>query len=103
MITILFSMTVKAEREDEWREMLEELYRSTHAEDAGCLAYTYLRRLDRPREYVLFEQWTDEDALSAHLARLARMYGAPPKGGRLPSAVLDLFERTEATRYEPAL
>jgi quinol monooxygenase YgiN len=103
MITILFSMTVKVGREEEWRAMRADLHRSTHAEDDGCLAYTYYRRADNPREYVLFEQWRDGDALAAHLTRLQRVYGPPPsEGGRLPAAFLDLFERTEAVRYEPA-
>lgn len=38
MITILFSVTIKAGREGEWRAMLSELHRSTLAVDAGCLA-----------------------------------------------------------------
>ena len=103
MLTILFSMVVKAGREEEWQAMLAELHRTTHAEDDGCLAYAYYRRADNPREYVLFEQWRDAAALDAHLARLRRVYGPPPdKGGRLLAAFLDLFERTEAVRYEPA-
>ena len=104
MLTILFSMTVKAGRAGEWQLMLADLHRSTHAEDAGCVAYAYYRRADQPREYVLFEQWADAEALAAHLARLRREYGPPPAaGGALPAAFLDLFERTEATRYESAI
>ena len=113
MITILFHMTVKAEREDEWRELLTHLTSATRAEDDGCLHYEYYRRLDSPREYVLYEQWRDADALAAHVARLHRVFGPPPAGGhlpapllaaggRLPSAFLDFFERTQAVRYEVA-
>ena len=103
MLTILFSMTVKAGREAAWPAMLAELHRTTHAEDDGCLAYAYYRRADNPREYVLFEQWRDAAALEAHLARLRRVYGPPPaEGGRLPATFLGFFERTEAVRYEQA-
>jgi quinol monooxygenase YgiN len=102
MITILFSMTIKAGREAEWRSMRADVHRTTHAEDDGCLAYDFYRRADNPREYVLFEQWRDEAALDAHLARVRRVYGPPPTpGGRLPAVFLDLFDRTEAIRYEP--
>ena len=96
MITILFSMTVKAGREGGWRAMLAELHHSTHAQGAGCLAYAYHRRADNPREYVLLEQWADAETLAAHLTRLRRELGA------LPATFVDLFERTAAVRYEPA-
>jgi hypothetical protein len=79
------------------------LRRSTLAQDAGCLAYTYYRQVDSPRQYVLFEQWADVGALASHLARLQHEYGEPPVGQRLPAAILDFFERADATRYEPAL
>ena len=114
VITILFHMTVKADREDEWRELLDRLHQSTHAEDEGCISYEYYRRSDNPRDYVLFEQWRDADALAAHIARLHGLLGPPPAGGqlpaplivaggRLPTAFLDLFERTHAVRYESAV
>ena len=38
MITMLFYMTVKAEREDEWRELLGRLSRSTHG-TGGIVQY----------------------------------------------------------------
>jgi quinol monooxygenase YgiN len=109
MITVLFSMTVRAGREEEWRALLGELHRSTHAEDEGCLSYSFYRQADDPRRYVLHEQWRDADALNAHVARLQRVLGPPPRDEayppthhrrRLPAAFLDFFERTEAVRYE---
>ncbi len=99
MITILFRMTVKAERDNEWRELASQLTWSTRSEDEGCVNYVYHRRLDNPREYVLYEQWRDEEALTAHLARLVRLLGPPPAGGRLPATFLDHFEQTQAVRY----
>lgn len=100
MITILFRMTVKAERDAEWRALAAQLTRSTRSEDAGCVNYVYHRQIDNPREYVLYEQWRDEEALTAHLARLVGQLGPPPAGGRLPARFLDHFEQTQAVRYE---
>ena len=111
MITVLFHMRVKVDREYAWREALVELHRSTHAEDAGCLSYAFYRQADDPRAYVLHEQWRDADALDAHVARLQRVLGPPSDTEpyppahhrrRLPAAFLDFFERTEAVRYELA-
>ena len=101
MITTFFSVTIAAGREEEWQAMVADLHRTTHAEDEGVLAYEFYRRADNPREYMVFEQWRDADALAAHLARLVRVYGEPPPGTRLPAAFVDIFERAEAVRYEP--
>jgi quinol monooxygenase YgiN len=101
MVTILFHMTVKAGREDDFRELATRLTASTRAEDAGCLAYTYHRQVDNPREFVLYEQWEDEAALTAHINRLQAVLGPPPAGGgRLPAAFLDYLEAMRAVRYE---
>jgi quinol monooxygenase YgiN len=100
VITVLFHITLKPGREDEWQEMLTSLYQTTHAQDDGCISYSFYRQVDAPRNYVLHEQWRDSDALTAHIYRLQRLIGPPAEGSRLPAAFLDLFERTEAFRYD---
>jgi quinol monooxygenase YgiN len=51
-------MTVKAGRENEFREMVPRLTRTTRAEDEGCFAYVFYRRTDNPSEAVLYERGT---------------------------------------------
>ena len=109
MITILFHMTTKPGREAECAKVAKELMASTKAEDDGCIAYTFYRRGDQPRELLLFEQWRDADALNAHIARLQSVLGPPDDHEpypathhrrRLPKAFLALFEKTDAARYD---
>ena len=100
MITILFYMTVKPERDNEWRTLLPQLTQSTRAEDDGCLSYVYHRQTDNPLEYLLYEQWEDEDALTRHMRRLVQVFGPPPPGERLPARFLDHLDRTSSVRYE---
>jgi quinol monooxygenase YgiN len=109
MITILFHVTVKVGREEECNRLVNEAMASTRAEDRGCVNYAFYRRSDDPRELVLFEQWTDTDALAAHIVRLQRVYGPPDDNEpypathhrrRLPKSFLGVFERTEAVRYD---
>lgn len=100
LITVLFFMRVKAERDEEWRGMLTQAIRSTHSEDEGCISYSFYRQIGTPLQYVLHEQWRDADALNAHVARLQRLWGPPPEGGSLPAAFFDLMEQTEAISYE---
>ena len=110
MITVLFSMTIKPEREDECVKTAKEQMSITRTKDEGCTAYTFFRRGDQPNEMMLFEQWRDADSLNAHIARLQRDFGPPDEDEpyppthhrrRLPKAFLALFEKTEAVRYEP--
>jgi quinol monooxygenase YgiN len=109
MISIIFSVTVRPEAEDEFRRIVELLTQTTHAEDTGCEAYTFLRQSDNSLRHVLFEQWTDQDSLNAHIARLQQIIGpadtdeAYPESHfrrRLPKAFLDLFSETQVQRYE---
>lgn len=109
MITILLHMTVKAGREGECAALAKELMNSSRAQDPGCINYVFYRRSDSSRELVLYEQWRDLEALNAHVARLQQVLGLPDDREpyppahhrrRLPKAFLDLFERTDAVRYE---
>jgi hypothetical protein len=102
-------MTVKAGREDEFLRVAKEGMATTRAEDRGCISYVFYRQSDNRRQFVLYEQWPDADALNAHVARLQRVYGPPndhephPPNHhrrRLPKAFLDFFEKTEAVRYD---
>jgi len=109
MITIFFDMMIKPGLEAECANVLREATRSTRAEDVGCINYTFYRQNDEPRHIVLFEQWRDADALNAHIARLLRVLGPADDNEpyhpthhrrRLPKALLALFEKTEAARYD---
>jgi len=102
-------MRVKPGRESECAKVIKEATASTRAKDDGCISYTFYRQSDEPRHLVLFEQWRDADALNAHIARLQRVFGPPDEHEphapthhrrRLPKAFLDLFEKTEAARYD---
>ena len=109
MITILFSVTVKAECQREFEALAKEMTTSTKAHDQGCIAYTFFRRADQPRDFVLYEQWHDAAALAAHMARLHQVLGPPDDQEpypethhrrRLPKALIALLEKTDAVRYE---
>lgn len=109
MITIFFSMTVKAEHQVKFEAMAREMTTSTRAQDQGCIAYAFYRRADLPRDFVLYEQWADAAALTAHLARLHQVLGPPDDQEpypethhrrRLSKALLALLEKTDAVRYE---
>jgi quinol monooxygenase YgiN len=99
MITILFHVTVKDGKEQEFHDLAIRMTEVTRAEDEGCLTYVFHQRRDNPKEYVLYEQWRDQEALNAHIAHLQTLLGPPAPGGRLPAALLDLCEKTQPVFY----
>lgn len=98
-VTLLFSLTTKEGREQEFATLAATLTQ-TSTKDDGCLAYIFLQQQNNAREFVLYEQWRDAAALKAHIGRLQKVYGPPrPEGGGIPAAILDLADQSRAVRY----
>ena len=93
MLTILFSMTIREGMEAEFAELAREMMRSTRALDEGCIAYTIHAKEGAPREFVLYEQWRDQEAVDKHLQRLLAEVGR--------ERFVGFFEKTEAVRLTP--
>jgi hypothetical protein len=88
MITILFHMMAKARREEECAAAAKD--NGDHASAGPGL-------------------WQDAPALNAHVARLQEVFGPPDDQEpypethhrrRQPKALLAVFEKTDADRYE---
>ncbi len=99
MITIMFHVTAKTDKVEEFRATAIKATEATQAEDEGCITYVFHQQRDNPREFVLYEQWRDREALDAHIEHLHRLFGPPAPGGRLPAAFLDLCDETKAIFY----
>ena len=100
MISALFHIVVRPGREDEFHTLARRLTRLTRKEDAGCVNYVFLQQQDKPKEYVLFEQWRDKASLDQHIRHLERILGPPRPGEFMPSALLDLCSETRFTLYD---
>lgn len=93
MLTILFEVTVKEGLEEEFAELAKVMMRSTRALDEGRVTFAWHRQVDDPRRFTLYEQWRDEAAVNAHLARIVGEIGRERFFG--------YFEKTSAQRLEP--
>ncbi len=98
MITILFHVTAKEEKKEEFHDLAKRLTEVSRIED-GCLAYVFLQQQDDPRNYVLYEQWTDEKTLFAHIDNLIKILGPCAPDEKLPAAFLELCEKTQPYFY----
>lgn len=98
-INVLFRAKVKAGREDEFYRLAGEMMKSTREEDEGCINFIYHQHTSDPRDFFLYEQWRDQEALNAHLDRLVKVYGPPKEGGFLPASLVDFWEEMQADMY----
>jgi quinol monooxygenase YgiN len=67
MITVHAYVYAEPEHRSAYLEGLRALQASTRAHDAGCLRYEFWTSIDDPNAFVCVEEWTDMDALKAHL------------------------------------
>ncbi len=100
MITIFFSARARESKDKDFRKVAERIVKLSRADD-GCLAYDVHQQKDDPRNFLLREQWRDQEALTAHVEHLVREFGPPPEGGQLPASILDLCESIDFKLYEP--
>ncbi|MGC5364246.1 putative quinol monooxygenase [Streptomyces sp. DT24] len=66
-ITVMAHWTAREGREEDIERFLAEITEKSLAEP-GCLAYRSFRSLENGREFALFEEYSDADALAHHKA-----------------------------------
>lgn len=67
-ITLLVPIEAKEDTRDEVRRRLCELAALTRKEP-GNINYVVHQRADRPRSFVIYENWRDQEALDFHMAQ----------------------------------
>jgi quinol monooxygenase YgiN len=92
MVIVGGSFEVDPGRRDEFLAGRREVMIRSRAED-GCLEYTFAADPVEPGRVILFERWTSQEALDAHLAALR---AAP----RVPDTVTPTA--TSIVRYDVA-
>ena len=98
-VNILFRVKVQAGREQEFYKLVAEMMKSTREEDEGCITFIYHQHAHDLRDFFLYEQWRDRDAVKAHIDRLIRVYGPPKEGQGLPAFLTDFFDEMHVDPY----
>jgi quinol monooxygenase YgiN len=93
MITLAVNYLIRSGHEREAENYLREL-RAQSRREPGCRTYEVHRSLEEPREFLIFEQYDNLDALEAH--RRTQHFLQFGKEG-----LQTIAERRTATTYEP--
>ena len=92
MLTIMIHAKIKKEFLDEYIEMASLLTKETKNKRKGCISYSFNQRTDQPTEFVLYEQWENQEALDAHIEELKVLLGPPSPGNLLPEKLINMYE-----------
>ncbi len=85
MVIVIARFRPKAERLDEFLDLLEDVQAASR-EDDGCLAYGYHREISDEMAFIAVEEWRDMPALEAHLRQphVGRLIAALPEHSAAP-------------------
>jgi quinol monooxygenase YgiN len=67
MITIIFRIKIKDGKETEALAEIEKMVSAVEANEPETLAYVFHKLQDDPMQLVLFESYTEDEALQAHV------------------------------------
>jgi len=101
MLTIMIHATIKEEELDNFIEVASLLTKETRENREGCISYSFNQRSDSPREFVLYEQWENQESLDIHIKELAVLLGPPKPGQILPERLINMYEKAVPVYYNP--
>jgi quinol monooxygenase YgiN len=64
--TFIATLVIKAGHEAEFERLQKELSELTHAHEPGTLVYDVIKSRTKPRTYVVYGRFTDEQRSSPH-------------------------------------
>ncbi len=97
-VNILFRVKVKEGREEEFYHLAGDLMKSSREED-GCVTFTYHQNVDNTKDFFLYEQWRDQDALKAHIKHLQELLGPPDEGKLFPAKLEAYWDEWKAEKF----
>ena len=65
MITINVLLKVKAEKEQDYLAFLDDMVQKSRQDD-GCLFYDHFRNVKHHNEYIIVENWADDESVEKH-------------------------------------
>lgn len=84
MIKVTARDFIKAECVEEFLAITKVLVEKTNALDKGCIKYELCRDIREPLNFVMLEEWEDQQSLDAHM-KAAHFIELIPKLGPLTS------------------
>lgn len=68
MVYVVAKNYVKEGKTREFIKLAKQLEKATNDNDAGCIKYVLVRNRDNPSVFAFIEEWTNQEALDAHIA-----------------------------------
>jgi len=65
----------------------------------GCLAYSFNQSIEESTEFILYEQWENQEALDIHIKELFSILGPAKEGEPIPEKLMRLYEKATPVYY----
>ncbi len=92
-IGVTAKLTVKEGHSDQFESLFKELQDEVNAQEPGCLFYAVHKSRSNPLEYIVLEQYQDQQAAEAHQkTEYYRRIGAQLGEHVIGAPVIELFD-----------
>ncbi len=82
---------------NEYLDLIKLLIKETTKK--GCLTYTFNQSIEEPTEFVLYEQWENQEDLDNHINELFTILGPAKPGDPVPEKLMNMFEKAIPVFY----
>lgn len=100
MLTIIVHAKIKESKLEEYLEAAELIIREIKGKRPGCISYFINQSLDSPTEFVIYEQWENEESMKNHMNELYKLFGEPAPGYPVPMKLLAMYESAKPVYYK---
>ena len=97
MLVIIGRVRVDEAELDDWTALIERLVAESR-DEPGCVSYTFGRDIHDPTTFHIAEEWTDREALLAHLGSAHfREWSRAVKDRTVHERVANVYEATKTS------
>jgi len=100
MLTVIVHAKIKEQRLSEYLEMAERVAEEARHRRSGCIAYSFNQNINAPTEFVIYEQWENQESMDNHIKELYKIYGEPEPGLPMPKRLLEMYESAKPAYYK---
>jgi len=97
VLTVMVHAKIKEEMLGEYLDLIRMLSRETTKK--GCLTYSFNQNREVPTEFVLYEQWENQEALDNHIKELFAILGPAKPGYPVPEKLMNMYETAKPVFY----
>ena len=99
MVTVVYRMTTKPGREQEFIELVKQ-FRESALQTTGCITYTFYQSLTDTNSFIVYYRFASKEDQDQHVSNLIRKFGRAAAGSNLPLKFTELLAEDEVILFD---